>query len=320
MNQTDRKPQKPKLLKPGDGIGIITPASPMPVEKLHKGVDYLKSLGYRTFLGEHVYDSYGYLAGRDRDRVNDLHFMFENPEIKAIISSRGGYGTPRLLDRINYDLIAANPKIFVGYSDLTALQLAIWRHTGLITFSGPMVAVEMGKGIDPFTEQNFWPLLTQTEVNGFFTRKTEKPVRVMKQGKATGTLLGGCLSLINSVIGTGHQPAFDEAILILEDVGEEPYRIDRYLAQLQSAGIFNRIKGLILGQFVDCEEKEKDPTLTLDEIFSEYFGSLSIPIVKSFLYGHIPKKFTVPIGVRVEIDTSVPVVKLLESPVESEVS
>ena len=306
---------KPEILYPGDTIGIITPASQMKVEKLNLGIKYLQNLGYNVLLGKHVKDSYGYLAGKDQDRINDLHEMFANPEVKAIISSQGGYGTPRLLDEIDYYLIAQNPKLFIGYSDLTALQLAIWRQTGLVTFSGPMVAVEMAAGIEKFTEDFFWPLICDDQISQFYPTKPDDPLQVVEPGKAQGFLLGGCLSLISCVIGTKHQPDFSGSILILEDIGEQPYRIDRYLCQMKSAGILDQVNGIILGQFIDCVDEEDSPTLTLDEIFDDFFSQLSIPVVKSFPYGHGVKKFTIPFGANVEIDTSIPQVKLLESPV-----
>jgi len=307
---------KPTVLKSGDTIGIVTPASQVRREKLENGIKYLKEKGYEIILGDHVYDEHGYLAGKDDDRINDFHKMFANPEVKAIISSRGGYGTPRILDELDYELIEKNPKIYVGYSDVTALQLAIWKHTGLVTFSGPMAAVEMGTGIDPFSEENLWPLICGTQIDGFFSKTTDSPIEVLRPGKVKGTLLGGCLSLISSVIGTKHQPDFSGSILILEDIGEQPYRIDRYLSQLKSAGIFEQINGVILSKFIDCEEKEDEPTLSLDEIFLDYFGSLSIPVIKNFLYGHVPKKFTIPIGVEVELNTDSQRVQLLEPAVK----
>jgi muramoyltetrapeptide carboxypeptidase len=307
---------KPRPLQPGDTIAVVAPASPMQVSKLETGLDYLKKQGYRIELGEHIFDSYGYLAGHDKDRMNDLLAMFASPNVDAIISCRGGYGTPRLLDSIDYNIIAKNPKIFVGYSDLTALQLAIWKHTNLVTFSGPMVAVEMASEILPFTETYFWRLLCQNRMDDLFNADQKQSLQILQPGKAKGVLLGGCLSLVSSIIGTKHQPDFTGAILILEDIGEQPYRIDRYLAQLQSAGIFQQVNGIILSQFVDCLEKEGEPTLTLDEIFHDYFSSLSIPVVSNFLYGHTPKKFTIPFGVTIEIDTGIPGIQLLETAVD----
>jgi len=307
---------KPPALRPGDTIGIVTPASPMLVEKLERGVDYLRSRGYRVMIGEHVYDSHGYLAGWDKDRINDLQAMFTNQEVKAIFSSRGGYGTPRMLDKINYELIRNHPKIFVGYSDVTALQLAIWQHCRLVTFSGPMAAVEMGTGIAPLAEHCLWTLLGGENSDHVFSAQGAPKLEVIRSGKARGILLGGCLSLLNSIIGTRHQPDFTGSILVLEDIGEQPYRVDRYLSQLRAAGILDQVNGILLGQFVDCAEKEGEPTLTLEEIFADYFEPLAVPVLKNFMYGHVPKKFTLPLGAVVEIDSSVPTVRLLEAAVQ----
>ncbi len=291
----------PPKLRPGDTIGIVSPASPMIEERLEKGIAYLQKRGFRVLVGEHVHDRWGYLAGTDEARAADLHAMFANPDVKAIMSTRGGYGTPRLLRLLDYDLIGRNPKILVGYSDLTTLQLAIFAQTGLVTFSGPMVAVEMGKGIDPFTEAHFWPHLLAGETYSAFPSVEDAPLVRVRPGKATGRLLGGCLSMVNPLLGTPYQPDFEGSILVLEDVGEEPYRIDRYLSQFRAAGILEQVAGIIFSQFVDCEPGE-NPSLTLDEILEGYTRDLRIPIVKNFLYGHQDKKLTVPLGALVTLD------------------
>jgi len=309
--------RKPTALQPGDTIGIVTPGSPMLVERLEKGLDYLQQKGFHPLLGDHVYDSRGYLAGKDRDRARDLLAMFANPDVKAIFSSRGGYGTGRLLELLDYDLIARNPKIFLGYSDLTAIQLAIWKHTGLVTFSGPMVAVEMGLGIDPFTETFLWKTLGPEVADDLFPGLEGKELHTLYPGKVRGTLLGGCLSVLVSLLGTPHLPDFTGTILILEDVGEEPYRIDRYLTQLRSAGILDRVAGVVLGEFLDCAAKEGQPTLSLEEIFADFFGPLRVPVVSGFPYGHGPQKFTVPMGVEVELDATDGSLHLLEPPVQT---
>ncbi|NOY76772.1 MAG: LD-carboxypeptidase [Calditrichaeota bacterium] len=295
------EPIYPPALREGDTIGIISPASPMIRERLEKGVAYLKDRGFSVVLGRHVYDQHGYLAGTDEARLEDIHAMFANPEVKAIISSRGGYGTPRLVPFLDYALIRKHPKILVGYSDLTSLQLAIYSQTGLVTYSGPMAAVEMGKGIDPFTEEHFWPHLLAGQFYSEYPAVPESPLVRVHPGKARGTLLGGCLSMINPILGTPYQPDFRGAILILEDVGEEPYRVDRYLSHYRSAGILQQVAGIIFSQFVDCNPGD-DPSLTIDEVIEDYTAGLEIPVVKNFLYGHLDRKFTVPIGATVELD------------------
>ena len=313
---------KPKPIERRATIGVVSPASrPLDDEQYYQGIDYLKNLGYNIIESEHVLDQYGYLAGNDENRAQDINLMFRDPQVDAIICSRGGYGTPRILERLDYETIQKNPKIFVGYSDITSLSLAIWQKTGLITFSGPMVAVEMGKGIDPFTEDNFWEIISQTNPIGKLTNPENDPIQIVKPGKAKGKLLGGCLSLINVVLGTPFCPDFNGAILFIEDIEEEPYRIDRYLAQLKMAGILDVISGLVLGKFVDCVPGELEkPYLELDQIFHDYFADLNIPVIANFAYGHIPVKHTLPIGIEAELDTDQGGLILIEGAVNHNVS
>ena len=296
---------KPFKLPPGAKIGVVSPASrPLYEEKLYQGVNYLKKLGYEVFESKHVLDQKGYLAGEDSARVQDLNEMFNNPELDAVICSRGGYGTPRIIDQIDFEAIKRNPKIFMGYSDITSLSLAIWKKTGLVTFSGPMVAVEMGNGIDLFTEKHCWNMLTSTKPVGRLSEPDNFPIEIYRQGKAEGILLGGCLSLINVLLGTPYIPDFTGAILFIEDIGEEPHGVDRYLAQLKLAGILDKVSGIVLGQFLDCQPGEPDkPSLELKEIFDDYFLSLKIPIISNFAYGHGAIKHTMPFGIKAAIDT-----------------
>jgi len=304
---------KPQALKKGDVIGIISPASsPDDFSRIEKGISYLESLGYKVKLGKHIYKRFGYLSATDDERAEDLNKMFADREIRAIFCVRGGYGTPRILDKIDYNIIKRNPKIFVGYSDITALQLAIFKKTGLITFSGPMLAVDMYSDFDPYAEEFFWKILTAKSKKIEIKNPDGVELIVLRHGVATGTLLGGNLSLLASIIGTRFQPNFKDSILVIEDIGEEPYRIDRYLSQLKNAGILNRINGCIIGQFTDCVAKEPEKSLTLEQIFNDYFGSLKIPVVSNLNYGHIPRKITLPIGANVKIDTKRKSITIIE--------
>ncbi len=301
----NKKVIKAKAISHGSTIGVISPASrPTDDEKYKNGMRYLKEGGYQVVESKHVLDNYGYLAGTDTERADDFNLMFKDSQIDAVICSRGGYGSPRIVEAIDLDLIQKNPKVFVGYSDITVLNLAIFAKTGLVTFSGPMLAVEMGKGIDPFTEKSFWDRVTAENSSARLDNPSEMPIQIYKQGQAEGRLLGGCLSLINVVLGTPYCPDFSGAILFIEDIEEEPYRIDRYLAQLRMAGILNKISGLVIGQFVDCKPHDPEkPGLELSAIFDDYFSRLDIPIVSNFAYGHIPVKHTIPTGVMAKIDT-----------------
>lgn len=296
---------KPFALEPNATIGIVSPASCPPDEEIFRqGVRYLRQKGYNVVESDHVLDKRGYLAGKDTDRVDDLNNMLNDPKIDAVICSRGGYGAPRIIDQIDFEGLKKNPKIFVGYSDITSMNLAIWKKTGLVTFSGAMVAVEMGRRIAAFTEQNFWKMLTSVEPIGLLANPPDLPIRVFSPGKAEGRLLGGCLSLINVLLGTSYCPDFEGAILFIEDIDEEPYRVDRYLAQLKLAGILNQVSGIVIGQFIDCHPKDPEkPSLELEEIFQDYFSELNIPIMANFAYGHSMVKHTMPVGVQAILDT-----------------
>jgi muramoyltetrapeptide carboxypeptidase len=311
--------RKPRPLAPGDLIGVISPASPPKPEKhdqYQNGLNYLRGLGYKVLEGKHVLDQYGYLAGTDESRAADLNEMFRNPKVKAIICSRGGYGTPRLLDLIDYEMVRKHPKILVGYSDITSLQLALYAQTGLVTFSGPMVGVEMGKGILPFTEKHFWGMVGKGSRKLLKAEAGEYVPKMYHAGTGEGRLLGGCLSLINPLIGTPYEPDFTGAILVLEDIGEDVYGIDRYLVQLRYSGILARLNGLIFGQFLDIESSEKtEPTLSLEEVLEKYTRDLNIPIIGNFPYGHQDFKYTLPFGCRVRFDADKGSVRLLESAV-----
>ncbi len=308
----------PPKIAPGDTIGIITPASPMEGGRLERGCVYLRDLGYEVVLGESVFKTRGYLAGSDDQRAADLNAMFSDPQIDAIFCSRGGYGTPRLLDLVDYDNIREHPKVFVGYSDLTTLQLAIWHKTGLITFSGPMVAVEMGGHIEPFTAAQLWRTLCNARVIGGLAHPPEAQPRALVPGEARGRLLGGCLSTMLSLLGSPYAPDFSGSILVLEDIGEEPYRIDRYFAHLRAAGILKSVNGLILGTFLDCEPSDPSkPSLSVAEVLNDYTAHLGIPVLTGFAYGHGEIKFTLPIGAEVTLDAGPGEVTLTE-PVVSE--
>ena len=235
---------KPKKLNKGDFIGIISPASSADdITKVEEGVRYLEKIGYRVEVGKNVGQYHGYLAGEDNLRLKDLHYMFNKKEVKAIICIRGGYGSPRLLDKIDYKIIKNNPKIFVGYSDITALNMAFFNKTGLITFTGPMVSVDFNDEISKYTEENFWRILTSNKKIGRIELPEEDKLFQLSKGSESGRIIGGNLALIASLLGTNYFPDMKDKILFLEDVGELPFRIDRMLNQLRLSGVFSKIKG-----------------------------------------------------------------------------
>jgi muramoyltetrapeptide carboxypeptidase len=311
------KAVKPKRLVKGDLIGIISPASsPKEISLIESGVIYLEGIGYRVETGKNVGKYQGYLAGSDEERLSDLHYMFRKKEVKAIFCLRGGYGSGRLLDKIDYNLIKKNPKIFVGYSDITALQLSFFKNTGLITFAGPMVAVDFSSDVSKYTEEMFWRLLTSTKKYGKIKLPNNENILGLTKGNASGRVIGGNLSTVVSIIGTRYFPDFKDKILLLEDVGEMPYKLDRMLNQLRLNQIFEKVKGIILGSFIDCIEHDPNKkTLTLGEVADHYFSKLKKPVIYNFKHGHIKDFVTVPIGAMIKINATKNYVEINESAV-----
>lgn len=308
---------KPKRLKKGDLIGIISPASsPDDLQRIESGVRYLESLGYKVEVGKNVGSYRGYLAGDDEQRLYDLHYMFKKKEVKAIICVRGGYGSPRLLNKIDYKLIKNNPKIFVGYSDITALQLAFFKKAGLITFAGPMLAVDFHNEINPYSEENFWKIITSNKKAGKVPLPDSENIFSIVKGTAAGRIIGGNLALIVSLIGTDFIPDMKNIILFIEDVGEAPYRIDRMLNHIKLAKIFDKVSGIVLGAFVDCNENDPaKKTLSLGEVVSDYFEDLKKPVVYNFPHGHIKNLFTIPFGTKIKLNASRRFIEIMESAV-----
>ncbi|HEX7860460.1 MAG TPA: LD-carboxypeptidase [Verrucomicrobiae bacterium] len=308
---------KPPRLKKGDVIGLVSPAStPTPREKIEGSVRYLEGLGYRVKLGAHVSKAWGYLAGTDEERAEDFNDMIRDPRVKAIFALRGGYGTPRILDRIQYGALSKQPKIISGFSDITALQLAIYKKCGLVTFSGPMPAVEFWKDPDSYTEEQFWRLVTSKTPVGALENPLPERYDLHREGKASGVLLGGNLALVVSTIGTGFMPSLRRAVLVLEEVGEYPYRVDRMFAQLRNAGLLKDLAAMLLGQFTECGAKDPaQPHLNIEYLLKEYAHFVEGPVLGNVLYGHVPKKLTVPLGLRATVDTKKRRIEVRESAV-----
>lgn len=306
---------KPKKLNKGEVIGIISPASsPQDPTTIEKGVNYLERMGYSVEVGKSVGKVNGYLAGSDSERVADIHDMFKNKFVKAIFSLRGGYGSARLLDKLNYQLIRKNNKIFVGFSDITALQMAFYKKAGIVTFAGPMVATNFAAEINSFSEEFFWDLITKNRKIGKLKNPNEEKFFVLNKGKSEGKLLGGNLSTIISLMGTNYLPYFRNSILFLEEINEPPYKIDRMFNQLRLTKIFNSVKGIILGRFVDCYESNKEKnTLSLNEIIINYFKNLKIPVIYNVKHGHISELITLPIGINTKINTTKGFIEIAET-------
>jgi len=297
MTETDNSPYppvvKPARLRKGDLAGVVSPAGPVEEAELQAGIRFLEESGYRVRLGRHALEKSGYLAGEDSARLDDLHAMFGDPEVRAIFCTRGGYGGMRLLDRINYDVIRDAPKIFAGFSDITALLLSFFARAGLITFHGPMVRQIKTIGSQPFAA------LLETVGSSDLLSLEFPEARVLVDGEAEGVLIGGNLCLISHLVGTSFLPSFERSILFLEDTGEPLYRIDRMVTQLRLSGHLDGISGLIAGTFKECGERA-----AIDNLLAERARDLHIPVLSGVPFGHGASNSTLPIGVRAHLDAA----------------
>jgi muramoyltetrapeptide carboxypeptidase len=293
---------RPPRLKQGDRIGIIAPAGPVTQQELQPSLDLLTSNGYIPELSSLIFETRNYLAGEDSIRLERLHAMFSDEGINAIICARGGYGTLRLLDRIDYDLIRSNPKIIVGYSDITALLLSIIKHSGIVTFHGP-VARELEKN----NGTNLEAFLGVVSGNDALSLNLSEG-KVINKGKAEGILLGGNLSLICHLTGTPFLPSLKGAVLFVEDRAEPLYRIDRMLTHLRLSHVLDELAGILIGNFEDCGDISE-----VEDLFKENFSGAGFPVISGLPVGHGSENFTMPMGVRVEMDTVNMVVSVQES-------
>ncbi len=296
---------KAKALKSGDLVTLIAPASaPIAEERVVKAAQYFESMGYRVALGKHLFERRGYLAGTDKQRLDDLHTAFRDPKIRAIFFIRGGYGSIRLLPEIDYDLIRANPKILVGYSDATALFHALSKFSGLTSlFYGPMPGVDIWNGFDRFAEVCFWRALTSTKPIGELpTDESEALILGKKKFESvTAKYIGGNLTVFSSICGTPYMIAAAGKAMIFEDIDEKPYRIDRYFAQLLASGMLEAAAAILLGQFTGCEADANANSLSMEEIIKDYFGKSKSPVVMNLPFGHVRRQWTIPFGAKLTI-------------------
>lgn len=316
-------PIKPPRLQPGATVGLITPASPaFEPTTIRAGIQTLQSLGFRVKTGDHIAQKWGYLAGSDADRLHDLHQMFQDDEVQAIICLRGGYGSMRLLPQIDYALIKKHPKIFVGYSDITALNLAIYQQTGLITFHGP-VAIS---SFSSYTTEYFMKIVTLSEPLGQISRpKPDNPLRptaylnTIQPGRATGRLVGGNLTILTALLGTRFEVDTTDAILFLEETGEEPYDVDRMLTQLLLAGKLDQVAGVVFDRCPDCQPRDYKPafpnTFSLEEVVIERLQDCNCPVLFGLALGHEADKPTLPLGITVTLDADQQVLSFDEAAV-----
>lgn len=313
INDLSQPILKPKPLKKNDLIALVAPAGPIIESQLVRAQENLSELGFRSSFTPRIFNRKGYLAGEDPARIEDLHEAFANKNIDAILCIRGGYGSSRILEQLDYSLIKENPKIFVGYSDITALLNAIWQKTGLVTFHG----VVGTSAFSNYTQQQFLDLLRRKSVEKLRIEPFGKNTEFLIKGSAQGKLVGGNLAIVNSLVGTGFDIDFKDKIVFLEDIAEPPYKIDRMLTQLLLSGKLEKAAGLILGKFNGCDidgkEITKENSLSLNEVLENRLGSLAIPIIKNFSFGHISNQAIFPIGIEAQIDSSLNGVQLLEN-------
>ncbi|TPQ16958.1 S66 peptidase family protein [Streptomyces sporangiiformans] len=288
---------RPRRLGPGARVAVVAPSGPVPEERLQTGLDILRGWDLEPVVAPHVLDrhrTFDYLAGADADRAADFQAAWCDPAVDAVLCARGGYGAQRMVDLLDWDALrAAGPKVFLGFSDITALHEAFATRMGLVTLHGPMAA-----GVDFLKNARAQEHLRATLFEPESVRTIRSDGRALVPGRARGILLGGCLALLAADLGTPHaRPSARGGLLCLEDTGEETYRLDRYLTQLLRAGWLDGVAGILLGSWAECDPYEEVRALVLDRL-----GGLGVPIVEEFGFGHGEGALTIPFGVRGELD------------------
>lgn len=292
----------PKPLFPGARVALIAPSGPVPPEKFGPAVRAVEELGLLPVVFESCRRTHGYFAGDDKLRADDVNRAFADKSIDGILCARGGYGAQRLLGRIDFSLIRENPKYFSGYSDITALHLAISQNCGFVTYHTPMPATELYHGVDEFTAASLKKALFGAPF-GELSNPADRPVRTLVGGCARGILTGGNLSLVASSLGTPHEIDTKDKILFLEDVDEEPYRVDRMLLQLRAAGKLHACAGILFGYFTRCAAEDPEQSLTLQQIFEELVVPEHRPALADLACGHSLPSLSLPLGKNVELNS-----------------
>jgi muramoyltetrapeptide carboxypeptidase len=355
-DDSDREAIFPKALSPGGTIMFIAPAKYLDKGRMALARKRLEEMGFKVRTPETLFRKRGFLAGSDEERAAELMAAFADPEIDAIFPGTGGYGTTRIVDKLDYEVIRRNPKILIGFSDITGLHLAINQKTGLVTFHSPNPEYGLGgdTNLSPFAAKWFWRALLASEyespgnddseslssrLNGGIKKsaagyrielkpsgrtpgddevfKDVPPPVTLASGKARGRITGGNLSVVHALMGTPYEIETNGKILFLEDVGEAPYRVDRMLNTMRLAGKFDQLAGIILGQFTAREgEAEWDDESSMNDVLREYFAQLGIPVLAHFPVGHVRYNTTLPVGAMAELDATAQTLRLLENPVK----
>lgn len=324
MKKTGYATLKPARLSPGDKVGLVAPAWLITENDLQLSINRIKQLNLEPVYSAKILGKHGYFSGTDKERADDFNNMIKNPEIKGIIFTNGGYGCARILDLIDYDMIRKNPKVIMGFSDNTALVNSIRKKTGLITFHGPI-----SKTIHREYNKKQFENIVMHPVGGYVIESSDKDLQksandktldryTITSGKVQGELAGGNLSLICSMIGTPYQIDFKGKIIMIEDVGEEPYRIDRMLTQLIACGDLTKASGIAFGICKRCDKSDKSVapnSFTLREVIEDRIKPLKIPAVYGLSFGHNEHNFAFPIGLNAQLDADKMTIKLLEKAV-----
>jgi muramoyltetrapeptide carboxypeptidase len=313
---------RPPKLARGNRVALVAPAGPLlERDDLARAESLCRALGYQPVLGRNTAERHGYFAGTDDQRLADLNDALRDSEVAAIWCIRGGYGTTRILDRVDFDALSRRPKPLIGYSDITAILNAATGRAGVVTFHAPMARAAM----PPFSRRHFERVLACAEPAGRLERlpeaadvllPRENRIATLRGGVAEGRLAGGNLSLLQCLVGTPHFPNLDGAILFLEDVGEDLYRVDRMLAHLRMAKALDRLAGVAIGRFTDLKKAMTDGVLGFDEVLATYFLPLGIPVAYGFPFGHIDDQWTLPLGVRARLDADAGDLEVLEPAVD----
>jgi muramoyltetrapeptide carboxypeptidase len=313
----------PQGLKEGDTVGVVSPSSAIfETEPYEIAKESLEAMGLKVKFGKFVKGRYGHLAGTDEERAEELNNMFRDESIKAVMALRGGSGAARILDKLDYEAIKNNPKIFVGYSDITALHLAIYEKTRLVTFHGPLAVSTWNS----FSFNHFKRLLFDKE-KITFTNPTDKGdnlvqidnrIRTIRAGEATGRLIGGNLSVLTGIMGSEYFPTnWEGNILYLEDVGEQIYAVDRMMSQLQLGGVLDKISGFVFGKCTSCNPGGSGyGSLTMEEVMDHHLKPLQIPAFSGAMFGHIDDNITIPNGLKAKINATKGSIELLENAVK----
>jgi muramoyltetrapeptide carboxypeptidase len=309
---------RPPKLGAGSRISLIAPAGPLlERDDLTRAEELCRALGYVPVLGKNTYRRHGYLAGTDDERLSDLNLALQDPSTHAVWCIRGGYGSLRLLDRIDYAALSRHPKPVIGFSDVTAILNAVTRQSNLVTFHAPVARAAMPR----FSRETFESVLTCPRAAGRLGRLPTPPDVLVPQenrivtlapGTAEGPLAGGNLTLLHCLVGTAYFPELDGAILFLEDVGEDLYNVDRMLAHLRLAGTLQALAGVAVGRFTELDRAGRDGALGYDEVLATYFEPLGIPVAYGFPIGHLDAQWTLPLGVRARLDATAGELELLE--------